>query len=192
MKNLLLLTYFLLSLSSFAQKGVNPITLIKNHVIKETKNTLELPKYFKLEKIDVTLTRKSETIAYQIGVNEVFISDSNFKPKYLVSEDDDYTDFKKSIVYKIDSLKKVSEGYTFYLHDKKKEVLEFYYTSMDVNIRCYKSVKTEKITMDSYYDTKIIYWAMSNGGTLRLYKDLGFVSMDKKNKIEYTILPEDN
>jgi hypothetical protein len=169
---------------------------IRNKVINETKSSLALPKYFKLEKVSVTLNEKSKINTYEVGDKEIKLEDlfnKDLKPnpisnvKYFnLLESDEYNERTEKF-HKIDSIVKDDTGYFFYYNEGEA----IYLTKDDSEIQLYSSSKKIKYTSNSWYTTEIYYWAMSNGGSLRLYHDEGLVGVNKNGKISYSVIDDE-
>jgi len=109
--------------------------------------------------------------------------DTFYKKKVLIIEIEDEYSLGTYKSYSIDSVNKVHDTYFFYL---KGELEAYTFHTNSNNIGVYEKAIQEKIYHDRIYTTKIIYWAMSNGGQLRLYTDYGLVSINEKGKMTYT------
>ena len=203
MKNLLTLILTISVLSINAQNKPKPIKeRVKNEVIRLTKSKLELPKYFKLEKIEVFEIQKAGFQSNDVGNEEVLINDTNGTPKYIVFHPSQtrYPEFESNILYKIDTIEKrplkngVMIHYYFYDNAKDynyvKHSIKYGFSDNDGVFFLYNSKKTEKIKVQQLFTIKIIYWAMSNGGELRLYKDFGTATIQNNGKITYE--PDEN
>ena len=161
------------------------LQLVKNLVVLKSKNNLELPKYFKLEKITAEISKKGggyESVS--IGVNPIDPMDTFYKKKVLIIEIEDEYSLGTYKSYSIDSVNKVHDTYFFYL---KGELEAYTFPSNSVNFGVYEKAIQEKIYNNRIYTTKIIYWAMSKGGQLRLYTDYGLVSINEKGKMTYVV-----
>ncbi len=213
MKNTILLLLLFVSLHSSSQKvpkaSVDLKQLVRTEVIKQTKGLCALPKYYKTEKVDVYLISKPRPYTYDAGVSKVSYSDTIGKAKYIIfkyTDDDVYADFfyKKGIVsqtmYRVDSIYyKVSENgiyfeTSFFDIDSINKSFNYYTyrdsTTFDDKIeyfKLYAKKKTIKDVTDAKYLTEIYYWAMSKGGTVRLYHDIGYAYVDKNGKVIYIL-----
>lgn len=195
MKNTLLL--FLLILTFQIGSTQNPKLLsekdkVRNYVIKETKGVLELPKYFKLEKVTIDLIEPHKKIVQDVGVEEVFFTDSTKKAKYMVaSENFMYGSMDWNKFYKIDSISYHNENITYSIYFKNNGANDvFEYKPTYDGVSFYKQKKVVTFTRESKYYTKIIFWAMSKGGELRLYTDIGVCTVDSKGVINYEVLED--
>lgn len=172
-----------------APKPAQPsqVQLVKNYVSSKTKGRLELPKYYKLEKVSAEIVNKGGYQPVSIGINPINPLDTLYKKKVLILEQEDEYNLGIYKSYNIDSVEQINQAYFFYLKGEPEAYI-FYTTS--TNWKVYEKAVQDKIYIDRSYDTKIIYWAMSNGGQVRLYTDYGTVYIDKAGKMRYTILED--
>jgi hypothetical protein len=161
--------------------------LVKNHVVSKTKGSLELPKYFKLEKATAEILNKGGYKPLSIGINEIDPIDTLYKKKVLVLEEEDEYSLGIYKSYNIDSVEHIGQAYFFYLKGEPSPYV-FYNTS--TNFKVYEKAVQDKIYIDRSYSTKIIFWAMSNGGQVRMYTDYGVVYIDKAGKMRYEVLED--
>lgn len=192
-KPIILLYLFFLTPIIFGQKPKAPTEkeLVRQHVINKTRSSLELPKYFKLEKIIIELTDKPELKTLDIGVNEVYLNDTTQRAKYMIADETFiHGELNWFEAYKIDTFYEVPY-YKYKIQYQKngfQEVMD-YSASYD-GLKFYTKIKKHSYKTSAYYSTRIIYWAMSNGGTVRLYSDNGIAAVDSKKKITYEVIEE--
>lgn len=167
-----------------SKNGPSQVQLVKNLVVSKTKNQLELPKYFKLEKVTAEIINKGGYEPFSIGINEIDPVDTSYKKKVLILEEEDEYSLGVFKSYNIDSVEQIGQANFFYLKGEPSAYV-FYNTSL--NWKVYEKAVQDKIYIDRIYSTKIIFWAMSNGGQVRLYTDYGLVSIDKSGKMTYKI-----
>lgn len=157
---------------------------VRSKVIAETKGMLELPKYFKLEKVTVELALKAQYVTDDIGIEINNPKDSMQNCKYFILAEFSMCDLVTKKAYKVDSIQVINGSYFVYYNGNE---LPCMFSENSYNISFYKSYRKEKRWVNSYYDTKIIYWAMSKGGQVRLYTDLGIAEVEKSGKITYVV-----
>ncbi len=197
MKLLPICIFLLVSFNTIGQAPKKPSInqLVKNKVISATRNSLALPKYFKFEKVTATLDEKSkintiETGENEIPIDEIFNSPNNpnlvFKAKYIDYIEVDENDEKIQRFYKLDSIVKDEAGYFLYHNDGEA----VYLTENTSDLKLFSKSKKSIYKTSTWYTTEIYYWAMSNGGTIRLYHDEGLVGIDSKGKLSYTLLED--
>jgi hypothetical protein len=184
--SILIFTFFF----SFGQtKKINVVptkvdekTKVRNYVINQIKNSLEFPKYYKTEKINIDLTFKGKptNIAYCSAENKVGIDE---KPKYFTNNC-----IEKEKIYKIEKLECDTEYKSFTVFYKKNNFVidSFVYDEPNTDIEFFTKQTFIKY-LDSEYEIKIWYWAMSRGGTIRLYNDSGTAYVDKKGTVIFII-----
>lgn len=190
--------------SPTGKKGVNPIALIKTAVIKQIKSELALPKYYKTEKLTVRARERRYFTEY-VGIGEVPLWDTVQIGKYLLlSQDAEYDDLESGMLYEIDSrnisYESVLPLVEVVLFDSNLLLKKFFYllnpeaksqTELVRNkelkdiVKIYNGVNIVKRRSDQFYDVEIYYWAMSKGGTVRLYHEIGLASIDKNGKVSY-------
>jgi hypothetical protein len=204
MKTLFFTILFFGPFLNFAQKPTaNKLPdrkqLIKNELIKKTREDCALPKYYKTEKVNVKLVEKSKPIIYEYGIGLVNIKDSARFAKFLFLKDgESHLNYENRHGYPIDSIwwdidsKGTNYSVMFTDIDSFPRILEFTFFNDPEKIdlrynndfEFYKRRKKEKIGMtDEVYFVEIYYWAMSKGGTVRLYKDEGYAYVNTKGKI---------
>ncbi len=188
--NKLIISIFILiaSIQSFAQTKVDEKTKVKNYVINQSKNGLEFPKYYKTEKITLELTfkGKSVNIAYGANIDKVEIHE---KPKYFNVKVENLLGIglQKDKLYKINKLVYDTQYAYYTIFYKKSNNLNdsfIYEGSSDIDLFTKQSFITY---LDTEYKVNIWYWAMSKGGTVRLYNDLGTAYVNNKGSVSYIV-----
>jgi len=205
---LMLFPYLLVAQKPIPKKQtIDKKQLIKNALIKNKRDECALPKYYKTELVNVTLISKAKPIYQDRGINLVNIKDSAFAARYLfLKELESYSYFENYVGYSIDTIQTKVEDtginyeVLFNFSDSFPRILEFtiFNDPEKIDLRYnnhfefYRGKKRIKagMTMDEYL-VEIYYWAMSKGGTVRLYHEEGYAYYDSKGKITLKIYNED-
>lgn len=207
MKNIFILCIYFLPVIGFSQnkpapKPISESQKIKNVIIKETKDNCALPKYYKTEQIKVNLVSKAGPIIIDVGFDKVLLPDTLNIAKFLfLSEDADDDKIKAGIGYPIKQITYeetqlgwnciieyigpdlISELESIFVYKNKNDGTE------NTRFELFKSKirKDTKKISESLYSVDYYYWAMSNGGNVRLYHKTGYASIDKKGIISYSL-----
>ncbi len=188
--NKLTISIFILiaSIHSFAQTKVDEKTKVKNYIINQSKNGLEFPKYYKTEKITLELIFKGKPVNIDYGakIDKVEI---NEQPKYFEVKVDDYIGIgvQKNKLYKINKLVYDTQYAYYTIFYKKSNTLNDSFTyegGSDIELFTKQSFIKY---LDTEYNVNIWYWAMSKGGTIRLYHDVGTAYVNNKGSVSYTV-----
>lgn len=202
---LLILIPYLLLAQKPANKNqtIDKKQLIKNALIKNKRDECALPKYYKTELVNVTLISKAKPIYQDRGIGLVNIKDSAFAAKYLFLKGyESHSSFENHVGYTIDTIQSkiedagISYEVLYNFSDSFPQLLEFtiFNDPEKIDLRhnnhfeFYRGKKKVKagMTKDEYF-VEIYYWAMSKGGTVRLYHEEGYAYYDSKGKISLDV-----
>jgi hypothetical protein len=180
-------------------KPISESQLVKNGIINQTKEECALPKYYKTEKLSLTLLSKAAPYFIEVGVSKVILPDSINPPKYIfLKNGQKHPRLITGIAYPIDSVYyerssvgwnsifsyRIADSITILEYIIKYDNPEFI-DENSTKLEVFRSKKKVKEMSSSYYSVDYYYWAMSKGGTVRLYHETGIAAIDKKGKVIY-------